>query len=135
MIETMLMTHSTLIKAFLAFLILGLFIPKMTANDPLKFKKASFLYTMIFQAIITMIVFSGIVALVVAEMDFGMSIIIMIAVFAVMMGIEISKYKKIKKADLEDEATFTMIQTGFTKASVLNLIVLVGITVFMIVKS
>jgi hypothetical protein len=135
MIETMLMTHSTLIKAFLAFLILGLFIPKMTANDPLKFKKASFLYTMIFQAIITMIVFSGIVALVVAEMDFGMSIIIMIAVFAVMMGIEISKYKKIKKADLEDEATFSMISAGFTKASVLNLIVLVGITVFMIVKS
>jgi len=123
-----------LIYTFIGFLVLGFLIPVMK-KEALAFKKASFLYTMIFQAIITMIVFSGIVVLVVGDFDFGMTIIIMIAVFAVMMGIEISKYKRIKKADLEDEATFTMIRSGFTKASILNLVVLVGITIFMIVKA
>jgi len=134
MLEEMLLTHRILIYTFIGFIVLGFLIP-ILKKEPLGFKKASFLYTMIFQAIITMIVFSGIVALVVGDMDFGLTIIIMIAVFAVMMGIEISKYKKIKKANLEDEATFNMIRSGFTKASVLNIIVLVGITVFMIVKS
>ena len=134
MLEEMLLTHRVLIYTFIGFIVLGFLVPVMK-KEPLGFKKASFLYTMIFQALITMIVFSGIIALVVGDMDFGMTIIVMIAVFAVMMGIEISKYKKIKKADLEDEATFSMIKAGFTKASVLNLIVLVGITIFMIVKS
>ena len=134
MLAEMLLTHSILIYTFIGFLVLGFLIPVMK-KEALAFKKASFLYTMIFQAIITMIVFSGIVVLVVGDFDFGMTIIIMIAVFAVMMGIEISKYKRIKKADLEDEATFTMIRSGFTKASILNLVVLVGITIFMIVKA
>ncbi len=134
MLEEMLLTHTVLIYAFIAFIILGFLVPTM-AKEPKAFKKASFLYTMIFQALITMIVFSGIVALVVGEMDFGLSIIIMIAVFAVMMGIEISKHKRIKKGDLEDEATFAMLRTGFTKASVLNLVVLVGITLFMMFKA
>ena len=134
MLVEMLLTHSILIYAFIGFIILGFFIP-MVRKEPLAFKKSSFLYTMVFQALISMIVFSGIVALVVGNFDFGMTIIIMIAVFAVMMGIEISKYKRIKKADLTDEATFNMIRSGFTKASVLNLIVLVGITVFMMVQA
>jgi hypothetical protein len=134
MLAALLLTHRILIYTFIGFLALGFLIP-ILKKEPLGFKKASFLYTMIFQAIITMIVFSGIVVLVVGDFDFGMSIIIMIAVFAVMMGIEISKYKRIKKSDLEDEATFNMIRSGFTKASVLNLIVLVGITVFMMIQA
>jgi hypothetical protein len=134
MLAEMLLTHSILIYTFIGFLALGFLIP-ILKKEPLGFKKASFLYTMIFQAIITMIVFSGIVVLVVGDFSFNITIIVMIAVFAVMMGIEISKYKRIKKSDLEDEATFTMIRSGFTKASILNLIVLVGITVFMIVQS
>ncbi len=134
MLAEMLWTHRILIYIFMGFIVLGFLIPVLK-KEPLVFKKASFLYTMIFQAIISMIVFSGIVVLVVGNFSFDISIIIMIAVFAVMMGIEISKYKRIKKADLEDEATFTMIRSGFTKASVLNLIVLVGITVFMLLKA
>lgn len=134
MLAEMLLTHRVLIYAFIGFIVLGFLIP-IKKKEHLAFKKSSFLYTMIFQAIITMIVFSGIVSLVVGNFDFGMRIIIMIAVFAVMMGIEISKYKRIKKADLEDDTTFNMIRSGFTKATVLNLVVLVGIIVFMMVQA
>ncbi len=134
MLEEMLLTHTILVYLFIGFILSGFLIPVMV-KEPLAFKKASFIYTMIFQAIITMIAFSGMVALVVGEIDFNLPIIVMVAVFAVMMGIEISKHKKIKKANLEDEATFEMIGAGFTKANVLNLIVLVGITVFMVVQA
>ena len=126
MIETMLMTHSILIKAFLGFLVLGLFVPKMTANDPLKFKKASLIYTMIFQALMSMIVFVGIVALIVGKSPFGISTIIMIVVFALMMVLEIVKYKKIKK-NVEN--------AGFIKTSILNIIILVAMVVLMILRA
>jgi len=127
MIETMLMTHSILIKAFLAFLVLGLFIPKMTSKDTLKFKKASLIYTMVFQAFMTMIAFSGIVALIVGELPFGISTMIMIAVFAIMMALEIVKYKKIKRGDIEN--------AGFIKTSIINIIILVAMVVLMILRA
>jgi len=135
MLETMLMTHSILIKAFLGFLVLGLFIPKMTASNPLKFKKASFIYTMVFQALMTMIVFVGIVALVQGDLPFGVSTIIMVIVFAIMMALEIVKYKKIKKGDLEDESSLTNLRSGFMKTGIINIIILVAIVVLMILKA
>ena len=135
MIETMLLTHSILIKALLAFLVLGLFIPKSTASKPLKFKKASFIYTMIFQALMTMIVFAGIVALVVGDLPFGISTVIMIVVFALMMALEIVKFKKIKKGDLEDESTFAMLRSGFLKTGIINIVILVIMVVLMILRA
>ena len=134
MLEQMLLTHSILNYIFIGFLVMGFLVP-VISKEPLKFKKMSFIYTMIFQAIITMILFSGIVALVSGDMPFDISIILMIGVFAVMMGIEISKHKRIKKANLEDEAIFVMLRSGFTKASALNLLVIVALTVFMMVQS
>ncbi len=123
----MLMTHSILIKAFLGFLVLGLFIPKMTADDPLKFKKASFIYTMIFQALISMIALAGIVALVAGDLPFGITTIIMITIFAIMMALEIVKYKKIKKGNIES--------AGFIKTSIINIVILVSIVVLMILRA
>jgi len=134
MLEEMLMTHSILVKVMLGFLVLGLFIPMMK-KEPLGFKKASFIYTMVFQAIMTMIVFAGIIALVVGEMDFTLSTIIMVVVFAIMMGLEIVKHKRIKKGDLEDEATFKMLRAGFVKTGIINIIILVAMVVLMILKA
>ena len=135
MIETMLLTHSILIKALLAFLVLGLFIPKTTASTPLKFRKASLIYTMIFQAFMTMIAFAGLVALVAGDLPFGINTIIMIVVFAIMMALEIVKFKKIKKGDLEDESTFAMLRSSFVKTGIINIIILVLIVVLMILKA
>ena len=134
MIETMLMTHSILIKAFLGFLVLGLFLP-MVAKSPLGFKKASFMFTMIFQALMTMIVFVGIIAMVYADLPFELSTIIMVIVFAIMMALEITKYKRIKKSNTEDEATFKIVRSGFTKTTIINIVILVAMVVLMILKS
>ena len=69
MIEQILATHSILVKIFLGFLVLGIAIPFMTAKKPLGFRKASFIYTMIFQAIATMIAFTGLIGMVIGEWD------------------------------------------------------------------
>jgi hypothetical protein len=130
MIETMLSTHSILNYIFIVFLIIGFAIPAMV-KEPLGFKKASYIYTMVFQGIITMILFSGIVALIVGEMPFNMPIIVMIGVFAVMMAIEISRHKGIKKLNLEEPENLELSQSGFFKANVLNLIVVLALTFFM----
>ena len=135
MIETMLLTHSILIKALLAFLVLGLFIPKATSSNPLKFRKASLIYTMIFQAFMTMIAFAGVVALVAGDLPFGISTIIMIVVFAIMMALEIVKFKKIKKANLEDESIFANMRSSFVKTGMINIVILVLIVVLMILKA
>jgi hypothetical protein len=135
MLETMLLTHSILVKAFLGFLVLGLFIPMMTKNNPLGFKKSSFIYTMIFQAIMTMIVFVGIIAMVSADIPFAVNTAIMVGVFALMMAFEIIKYKKIKMSNTEDEETFKILRGGFVKTGILNIVILVIMVVLMILKA
>jgi len=134
MLETMLSTHSILNYIFIGFLILGFAAPTMV-KEPLAFKKTSFIYTMVFQAIITMVLFSGIVGLVVGEFAFDMPIIVMVGAFAVMMAIEISRHKRIKKMNLEDPKNFEMAQSGLYKAGVLNLIVVLAVTIFMFVRT
>jgi len=134
MLETMLSTHSILNYIFIAFLIIGFAIPTMV-KDPLGFKKVSFIHTMVFQAVMTMLLFSGIVALIVGNMPFNLPIIVMVGAFAVMMAVEISRHKRIKKSNLEETANLEMAQSGFYKAAVINLIVILAVTFFMFFRS
>ncbi len=134
MLEEMLATHSILVKIFLGFLVAGLFIPMMTAKKPLGFRKASFIYTMIFQAIATMIAFSGLIAMMTAEMSLSIAIIIMIVLFAVMMYLEIKKYKLIKIAKIENPETHRMLKGGFLKISVVQILLVVVMVVLMVLK-
>ena len=135
MIEQMLATHSILVKVFLAFLVVGLFIPKMTAKKPLGFRKASFIYTMLFQAIATMIVFTGLIALVAGELPFSFSVILMTVIWAAMMFIEIKKYKLIKVAKLENPETHKVLKGGFMKISVLQILLVAIMVALMVFKA
>jgi len=115
MVAQIISSHYILVEIFLAFLILGFFIPSMTAQKPPAFRKASFIYTMVFQAIATMIAFAGLVAMVMGEYGFTLSIILMILVWAVLMFIEIKKYKVIKTSRIEDPETHVLLKSLFLK--------------------
>ena len=132
-VTQMLAIHSILVKAFLGFLVLGLFIPFM-AKKPIGFKKASFIYTMVFQAIITMIAFAGIVAIFTGNLPWGIDVMIMIVVWAVMMYIEITKHKLIKIANLDNVDTFKIIKGAFWKISILQILLVTIMVVLMILK-
>lgn len=134
MVEQMLAAHSILVKVFLAFLVGGLLIPMMTTKNPLGFRKASFIYTMIFQAIATMIAFAGIVAIFTGDLGWSTTTIIMVVVWAVLMYIEIKKHKLIKLANLENPDTHRVLKGAFMKISVVQILLVAAMIVLMVLK-
>jgi hypothetical protein len=135
MLEQILATHSILVKIFLGFLVAGLFIPAMTAKKPLGFRKASFIYTMIFQGIATMVAFSGLVAMAIGEISFSVAVIIMIVLWAAMMFLEIKKYKLIKIAKIENPEIHKVLKGGFLKISVVQILLVTVMVVLMVLKA
>ena len=133
-VAQMLAGHSLLIKVFLGFLVVGMIVPFMTAKNPQGFRKGSFIYTMIFQAIITMIAFAGIVAVFTGDLGWSTTTIIMVAVWAVMMYIEIKKYKAIKLADLNNPDNHRMLKGAFIKISIIQILLVAIMVVLMILK-
>ena len=134
-VAQMLAAHSILVKAFLGFLIGGLFIPLMTSKNPLGFRKASFIYTMIFQAIATMIAFAGLVAVFTGDLGWTTTTIIMVAVWAIMMYIEIKKYKAIKLAHIQNPETHKVLKSAFIKISIVQILLVAIMVVLMILKA
>jgi len=134
-VTQILAVHSILVKIFLGFLVAGFAIPFMTAKNPLGFRKASFVYTMIFQALATMIAFAGIIAVFTGDLGWELSTILMIIIWAVMMYIEIKKYKLIKVADLQNPATHKMLKSAFIKISIVQVLLVVIMVVLMILKA
>jgi len=135
MVEEMLAAHSILVKVFLGFLVGGLLIPVMTAKNPLGFRKASFIYTMIFQALATMIAFAGIVAVFTGDLGWSVSTIIMVVVWAVLMYIEIKKYKLIKIANLDNADAHKLLKGVFWKISAVQIVLVAVMVVLMVLKA
>lgn len=134
LVTEILTAHSILVKVFLGFLVAGLFIPFLAGKTPQGFKKASFIYTMIFQAIATMVAFAGVVAVFTGDLGWSTTTIIMVAVWAIMMYIEIKKYKLIKVANMYN-ADFKVLKSAFVKISVIQILLVAIMVVLMILKA
>lgn len=134
MVEQVIAAHSILIKVFLAFLVAGFFIPLMTKKNPLGFKKASFIYTMIFQALATMIAFTGAVALVMGDFGMTLSIIIMVLIWALLMFIEIKKYKLIKVANINSEEVHKLLRGAFVKITAVQVMLVAMMVVLKVME-
>jgi hypothetical protein len=135
MLEQMIASHNFLVQVFVVFLIGGLLIPMMTAKKPLGFRKASFIYTMIFQAIATMIAFSGLVAMMTGELGLTLSTIIMIVIWAALMYIEIKKYILIKVANIENPETHKLLKGAFMKISAVQIFLVVIMVVLKVMEA
>ena len=131
----MIASHNFLVQVFVVFLIGGLLIPMMTAKKPLGFRKASFIYTMIFQAIATMIAFSGLVAMMTGELGLTLSTIIMIVIWAALMYIEIKKYILIKVANIENPETHKLLKGAFMKISAVQIFLVVIMVVLKVMEA
>lgn len=133
-VTQMLTGHSILVQVFLGFLILGVFLP-LIIKKPRSFKKGSFIYTMIFQALATMIAFAGIVAVFTGDLGWPITTIIMMALWAVMMYIEIQKHKVVKIANLENADTFKVVKGAFLKISLVQILLVVLMYGIMMLKA
>ncbi len=134
MLEQMVASHNFLVQVFVVFLIGGLLIPMMTVKKPLIFRKASFIYTMIFQAIATMIAFSGLVAMITGELGLTLSTIIMIIIWAALMYIEIKKYRLIKMARIENPETHKLLKGAFMKISAVQIFLVIVMVVLKVME-
>ena len=133
-VEQMLIAHSVLIKAFLGFLVGGL-IASFVVKTPKGFKKMSFIYTMIFQAIATMIAFAGLVAVFTGDLGWSLTTIVMVIVWAILMYVEIKKHKLVKVANLENEDTFKLLKGAFIKVASLQIAIVTVMDILMILKA
>jgi len=134
-VTQMLNIHSLLVYIFLGFLVVGMLVPLMTAKNPAGFKKGSFIYTMIFQAIATMVAFAGIVAVFTGDLGWPVTTIIMFAVWAVLMMIEIKKHKLIKLANLNNADTHKLLKGAFLKISLVQIALVLIMIGIMVLKS
>jgi hypothetical protein len=134
MISEFLWVHRFLVYLFLAFLMSGLTIPILT-NEPLKFKKVSFIYTMSFQGIATMVAFAGLVLLYAGHLSWDIYSMTMVLVWGVMIFIEVKKYRLIKYANLTHSETFAILKSGFQKISILQILILVAMIAVMVLKN
>ena len=130
----MLVVHSILIKTFLGFLFVGIILPFSSAKNPMSLKKASFIYTMVFQALATMIAFAGIVAIFTGDLGWTTTTYIMIVVWAVLMFTEIKKHKLVKIANLENTDTYKIIKGAFIKVALIQILMVALMVVLMILK-
>ena len=108
--------------------------PMMTGKNPQALKKISMIYTFIFQAIITMIAFAGLVAFIVGEYSMNLAIILMIVVWAVMMYIEIRKHKLVKVANLGNPKTYKLIRGLFIKIGIVQILLVAAMVVLMVLR-
>ncbi len=123
--------HGMLVKLFLGFLVAGIaiaFIPKQIE----KLKKMSFIYTMIFQLIATLVLITGLYALYLTNWHIGITEIIMIVVWALMMFIEIKKHKAIKMSTDEE---FRSAKSGFLKVSIIQILLIALTVALMVMKA
>ncbi len=135
MIAQMLSTHSSLVYLFLGFLVLGMLVPLTTAKNPLGFKKYAFIYTMVFQAILTMVAFAGIVAVFAGDLGWPITTILMFAIWAVLMITEIKKHKAIKLANLQNPKTHQVLKSAFIKISLIQILLVVIMIAIMLLQS
>jgi hypothetical protein len=90
---------------------------------------------MIFQAIASMIAFTGLVAMAMGEYGFTVGIILMILIWAAMMYIEIKKYRVIKFANVVDSAQHTLLKSLFYKISAVQVFLVAVMVVLMVFKA
>ena len=128
-------SHSLLVKIFLGFVFAGIAIPILLKQKPEGFKKASFIYTMVFQAIITAILATGIYALIEGGLEFTISTIAMIVVWALMMFLEIKRHKAIKSLNANDLTRSNELKSSFIKTAVIQILLISLMVVLMILKA
>jgi len=125
--------HSILIKAMLGVLLVGMIIPFLTSECSKTIKRMR-IYMFVSHGLITMIAFTGLIALIFAKMDLNLEIIIMIVAFLVMIMVEVLKYKKILKAGTNDDCATTSRKSAIL-FTIINIAIIAGLVVYKIMEA
>jgi hypothetical protein len=128
----MIVYHAVLLKAMLGVLVVGMIIPFLSSECSKTIKRMR-IYMFVSHGLITMIAFTGLIALIFAKMDLSMDIIIMIVAFLVMIMVEVLKYKKILKAGTT-EGCAKKAKTSAIVFTLINIAIIAGLVVYKIME-
>ncbi len=97
MIADVIWYHTTTINLFLILIFAGISISILFYANVAKFIKLTRIYFFTYYALLVMIGFDGLVAMILSERDFSININLMIGAFFVLIGLEVYKFIQFKK--------------------------------------
>jgi hypothetical protein len=131
--EEMILYHSFLIKAMLGLLVIGIIIPFLGSDCAKSIRRAR-IYMFFSHGLLSMIAFSGIIALIFAHMSLTADMMIMIVLFFVMIMVEVFKYKKILKGVVDKESCNKKARIYSLVFSLINMAIIAVMVVYMVAQ-
>ena len=131
--EEMILYHSILIKAMLGLLVIGMIIPFLSSDCAKSIRRAR-IYMFFSHGLLSMIAFSGVIALIFAHMSLTADMMIMIVLFFVMIMVEVVKYKKIQKGVIDKESCNKKVRVNSLIFGFINIAIIAGMVVYMVMQ-
>jgi len=131
--EEMIIYHSFLIKIVLGLLVLGMIIPFLSTSCNKTIRRMR-IYMFFSHGFITSVAFSGLVALVFAQIDFNFSIFVMILVYILLSLFESMKYLNMLKVRFEAEVCVKKIRDISLKYTLINIAMVAILIVWKIME-
>jgi len=131
--EEMIVYHAVLLKAMLGVLVIGMIIPFLSSECSKTIKRMR-IYMFVSHGLITMIAFTGLIALIFAKIDLSIDIIVMIVAFLVMIMVEVLKYKKILKTGSKEGCKKSSRTTAIVY-TLINIAIIAGLVVYKIMEA
>jgi hypothetical protein len=126
--EEMILYHSFLIKVMLGIFLVGMIIPFIGKMCSTTIKRMR-IYMFFSHGMLSMIAFTGMIALVFAKMSLDLSMIFMIVAFLALIGLEVVSYRKMlgtrdDKESCQKEMRITAVVYGLIKIAVVMSLVI-----------
>jgi len=104
MVQESLLYHAVMIKILLGFLIIYLIIPLFFKESSISAIKAVRIGSFIFSALLTMVIFSGMILYMLGNVPWNWEMSLMVAVSILLSVIEIVKIKKLKREWMAEQS-------------------------------
>jgi len=131
--DEMILYHSVLIKVMLGLLFIGIIIPFLSADCAKSIRRAR-IYMFFSHGLLSMIAFSGIIALIFAHMSLTRDMMVMIVLFFVMIMLEVVKYKRVQKGVLDKESCNKKARVNSVVFGLINMAIIAGMVVYMVAQ-
>ncbi len=128
MVQESLLYHSIIIKILFGFLLINLFIPLLFEKNSISAIKAVRISSFIYSALITMVIFTGMILYMLGAVPWNLEMSLMVLSFFLLSAIEIVRIRKLKELWIVEQS---MVATS-SKYILLELVI-VGATILMMV--
>jgi hypothetical protein len=131
--DEMVLYHSILIKVMLGLLVIGIIIPFLSSDCAKSIRRAR-IYMFFSHGLLSMIAFSGLIALIFAHISLTRDMMVMIVLFFVMIMVEVMKYKKIQRGVLDKENCNRKARVTSVIFGLINIAIIAGMVVYMVMQ-